>query len=170
MEISLTPHLRPLLLLHPSISLSCWQKYINRDTLALKFFPQQLLSQTLYWIIEPRIYMTNGVNRLAFGLHPYPNTLCLLRKSKYKSVPRHVQISIFLQISSDVSRHRSYCSGYRNFSVFSVFEQNQLTSLSLDCAQFKTFVCLLSDLTHVFTQLCKRRCDEGCYASDMSDF
>lgn len=89
MEKLLTSHLRPLvlLLLHPSVSPSCWQKYINRDTLALKFLPQQLLSQTLYWIIEQRIYMTNGVNRLAFGLHPYPNTLCLLRKSKYKSVP-----------------------------------------------------------------------------------
>ena len=72
----------PILLLHPSISLSYWQKYINRDTLALKFLPQQLLSQTLYWIIEQRIYMTNGVNRLAFGLRPYPNTLCLLQEIK----------------------------------------------------------------------------------------
>ena len=60
----LHPHGLPLL--HRWLPPSCWQKYINQDTLALKFLPQQPLSQTLYWVIERRIYMTNGVNRLGF--------------------------------------------------------------------------------------------------------
>lgn len=120
MERSLTSYLQPpdLLLLHPWVPPSYWQKYINWDMLALKSLPQQLLSQTLYWVIEQRIYMTNGVNRLGWFTSLSKHSVFTPGNQSINLFPAHVRINSLLQIPSGVRQqtHESYCIEYWNTS------------------------------------------------------
>lgn len=93
---------------------SRWQKYINQDTLASNFLPQQLLSpNTLLSYRTENIYDKWSQQTRALVYIPI-QTLCVCsRKSKYKSVPglRPGSIVCFKYLQVSISEHKSCSSG-----------------------------------------------------------